>query len=531
MSTPSRFPPLDPAAYAWKPSSNVPNQWLRRALGGETLWIPRPKDYHQMFIGGALTLGSPTLRSVVDRAVKCAWRRLRFDVPELAVSGGYGQDNNAYMLYEVPQSDDAVDHWVKRTSCLECGKTRTSVEELLEKVRQKTKGHASEQVFLFLNLVVEDDSDLVTKVDFMLNADHQVTDGIGIRIIIGRFFALLAQSLHAPATVEERLDWKESVTNLSPPWIQVVNEQQVLSGPDYEQGAEANEEIIFQQMPQNPGLPLLPIAETPTQKTHFITISTHQTAALLRNVKSIINPSSNITHLGHAAMVLALLRSNRPTYPSQRLFSPCWLNGRRYLKPSPSLPKPPKSYIPICQSFAPIVFSGLDHLNLKRSATNNEIREVLGKACREATEEYGRIRKRESMLPECVVMFERLGKNMFLKGILETPLAPATGRINTASDQQDVIPVRTADPFFLSDGITEQYIDHVYFDQSSRKVFEVDNIMIKSGLADQTNRIVRMSNWRGSITVSGEWKECDYDGAMIVAFLKDMVEIMLSITE
>jgi hypothetical protein len=44
-------------------------------------------------------------------------------------------------------------------------------------------------------------------------------------------------------------------------------------------------------------------------------------------------------------------------------------------------------------------------------------------------------------------------------------------------------------------------------------------------------RIVRMSSWRGKITVSGEWKECDYDGAMIVRFLEDMVDIMLSIVE
>ena len=46
-----------------------------------------------------------------------------------------------------------------------------------------------------------------------------------------------------------------------------------------------------------------------------------------------------------------------------------------------------------------------------------------------------------------------------------------------------------------------------------------------------TSSIVRMSSWRGKVTVSGEWKECDYDGAMIVRFLEDMVGILLSLIE
>ena len=40
-----------------------------------------------------------------------------------------------------------------------------------------------------------------------------------------------------------------------------------------------------------------------------------------------------------------------------------------------------------------------------------------------------------------------------------------------------------------------------------------------------------MSSWRGRITLSGEWKESDYDGAMGVKFLENVVDIMLSIIE
>ena len=44
-------------------------------------------------------------------------------------------------------------------------------------------------------------------------------------------------------------------------------------------------------------------------------------------------------------------------------------------------------------------------------------------------------------------------------------------------------------------------------------------------------RIVRLSSWRDRITVSGEWKECDYDGQMIVRFLEDVVGIMISLID
>lgn len=113
-------------------------------------------------------------------------------------------------------------------------------------------------------------------------------------------------------------------------------------------------------------------------------------------------------------MVLALLRANTPASHSRTLYSPCWLNGRRYLKPSPGRPKPMTTYIPICQSFAPVTFSDLDEFVLARSASKDEIKKMLGTACKVATVEYRKIRQRDSILPECVVLFERLGKNMWL---------------------------------------------------------------------------------------------------------------------
>lgn len=42
-------------------------------------------------------------------------------------------------------------------------------------------------------------------------------------------------------------------------------------------------------------------------------------------------------------------------------------------------------------------------------------------------------------------------------------------------------------------------------------------------------RIVRMTTWRGRLTISGEWRSCDYEKEMVVSFLEDMVRFMLMI--
>lgn len=209
-----------------------------------------------MFIGGSLTLNSPGCSSTIAEAAKAVWRRLRFGVPELAVSAGYGEDGNAYMQYEVPQSDEAVNHWVERTTLFKYGKEPMGFEALLDFIRQKKKGRNSEQVLLFLHLVKEDGDDLVKKIDLMLNADHQITDGVGIRILLDRYLALLAQALSVPHKSQEELDWRKSAMNLSSPWITFMNEAQRISGPEYERLAKDNEEFLLEKMVSCEFIPL-----------------------------------------------------------------------------------------------------------------------------------------------------------------------------------------------------------------------------------------------------------------------------------
>lgn len=62
-----------------------------------------------------------------------------------------------------------------------------------------------------------------------------------------------------------------------------------------------------------------------------------------------------------------------------------------------------------------------------------------------------------------------------------------------------------------------------------RNTCEFSSLAISCWLMRES--IVRMSSWRDRTTILGEWIGCNYDHAMIVAFLQDIVDIMLSILE
>ena len=76
----------------------------------------------------------------------------------------------------------------------------------------------------------------------------QITDGIGIRILLGRYLSLLSEAYRVNILAKKEINWEDSAQNLSHPWISILNKEQVHSGPDYEGRAERNREIVFEKM-------------------------------------------------------------------------------------------------------------------------------------------------------------------------------------------------------------------------------------------------------------------------------------------
>lgn len=249
MSSRHQVDILASSSYKWEKLLDLPPAWQRKALSGEWMWIPRPKEQHEIFIWGSFTLGESFISGTLSSAARLAWRHLRFEVPEIGVRANHGQDGKAYMRYIPPQSNEEVDQWVDRTMMLRFGHTQSSFEDLRVKTLQMKRDLDFEQAFSCLQCRVEPGRDeFVESADFMLNFDHQITDGIGARILTGRFLSLLASALSKPDAMSITIDWEKSANNLSLPWIGLMNKEQVLSGRDYEDISNSNRDFILNKM-------------------------------------------------------------------------------------------------------------------------------------------------------------------------------------------------------------------------------------------------------------------------------------------
>ncbi|KAL3421459.1 hypothetical protein PVAG01_07904 [Phlyctema vagabunda] len=117
----------------------------------------------------------------------------------------------------------------------------------------------------------------------------------------------------------------------------------------------------------------------------------------------------------------------------------------------------------------------------------------------------------------------------------------------TEGSDIDVRPSK-ADPFFLSDGITEQYISRSYSypttDPASTSISGLEDDSTIAGStapitltlnpdlrfaanAEGPNLIIRLSSWCDEMSLSAEWREMDYDDGQVLDFLEDVKGVMM----
>lgn len=155
---------------------------------------------------------------------------------------------------------------------------------------------------------------------------------------------------------------------------------------------------------------------------HSVTLTEDHSARLLKVVKSKLGAEATVTHLAHAATVIALLRSQflplsgTPSHQEDvtlsSLFSPCWMNGRPYLLKDDSLPDPERSYIPVCQAMGQLVFHDLSLLQLDLNSGREDVVKALLACSKQATRNYAGIKARKSILSESLPLMDLIGDMM-----------------------------------------------------------------------------------------------------------------------
>jgi hypothetical protein len=240
---------LDPKSYLWKQLSVDASVCQRPALAAESLWIQRPQELRGIFLCSSLTLNTPIPRRTFNASLEHAWRLLRFTIPELGLSTTCGTNGKSYMEYHTVNDEEAQD-WVNRTHACQSGSYKQDFEDLRKGLLTAKHSHvsASDNAFLLSRAILEDGAELLKHTQIMICIDHQISDGIGTRIVFGRFLTLLASSLDTPGSTKNGIHWEDSRHNLAQPWICCMNEHQLISGPEYEATASANRDVILNQM-------------------------------------------------------------------------------------------------------------------------------------------------------------------------------------------------------------------------------------------------------------------------------------------
>lgn len=259
---------FDTTAYTWIPSHNavtvskslkilnnnadkVPLLYRRRALAGENLWLLRQREARELFLGGDLSLAADKAHGEIVDASRSAWRALRWECPELVLlgwsreaDGDLDGGGERFVEFRIPDGEEDVQRWVQKTLIFSSGSESLGFDQLRTLLCEK-KLSEPDPAFMYLHTVTSGPEKSATRLEFMLNMDHLVTDGIGIRVLLGKFLQLFSDSLGPEPKRLEVIDWSKSARNLSPAWAGIMNGAQRTSGPEFEEAVEGQFKFLL----------------------------------------------------------------------------------------------------------------------------------------------------------------------------------------------------------------------------------------------------------------------------------------------
>jgi len=119
-------------------------------------------------------------------------------------------------------------------------------------------------------------------------------------------------------------------------------------------------------------------------RTDLVSFTTAESIAMIKSVKKRVGPEYTISHLGHAAMVLALLQIQPVSSnmgDTAHLCSPLPVNGRRYLKDA-SITR-----YGSCQAGAVVQFPNLGSWSADKN-DSDAVKQTVERGCKHVKEGY-----------------------------------------------------------------------------------------------------------------------------------------------
>lgn len=236
------IPAINPDEYRWARSETDPDLWQRRACGTEAIVGVEASNMHgenDMFYSATIefhntkyTLGD------VEIAAPRAWQLLRLEHPEIACSTGYDGQVKCLLQYRAPRNDQEAQQWADRTVLVEASDRAPSAirDDIMAARKMDGAGNADAATMYIAASVVDKSATIGSEsVHFLFHTNHLYFDGIGLRQMACAFFrGLAAQLCKNLASPFERLPWHQSSENLPPPIVELLNADQHISGPSFD---------------------------------------------------------------------------------------------------------------------------------------------------------------------------------------------------------------------------------------------------------------------------------------------------------
>ena len=379
-----------------------------------------------MFLNGSFTLIGPYSTLSLDtfgKAAERAWLRVRCEFPEVALepSSEQGEDGSILLELKIPVSERETRDWMRRSLFLgTCVEGKSAEEEMRQAVIR-------DPVCVRLNARVDQDSK-VFGAEFAFRVDHLTADGVGAYIVTACFLKFLANAVSGR---EETFDWEAWKETLPTPWVGMMNTHQRTEGKEFEEGVKKTTNLVMEAsvcvFPTNKwgfgltygaqksewGMAVLSEEEYMPKAIHK-RFSVEESNAILLAVKEQIGEACSVTQLGHAAMVMTMLRfkpvQERPTHGAQ-LVSPLFINGRRFL--DQRFPRS-QNYISMCRAISAIGFRNVESYILSDNGSKEEVHGKLKLACAEAFRSYQAVRDQKSILTESFSMAEHIAQAKYI---------------------------------------------------------------------------------------------------------------------
>ncbi|KAH0543429.1 hypothetical protein FGG08_002287 [Glutinoglossum americanum] len=493
------FPPIDTSRYQWQQSKTDPQQWQREVCGSEgPVGVDeiQARGEYNLFVGGSASLTMPTGITLndIEASAKKVLRRFRHQRPEVALNLTRDEKDTCIIQYKPPKDEDEVHAWLQRCVQVEVG-SHTN-EDLRHALAGK---QALDAVTLYVVGHAASISDpLENGFDFLFLLNHLYFDGISVKILAGRFFEQLAEELScAKADKLETIDWASGVGNLPVPYVNLLAADQKISGPEFDKALKSHVKGLLDTMgnfglnPSGPGTNSKP-------RSLFYTFDKDSSKAIISKIKTNLGSDFTVTHLAHAALVLATIEATLPaaSIPDGQTFvSVSPINGREYLQEDYA--KGRKEYLPMCQTLGIITWDNVKAYAFSEGASEAEKLEKLIAATKVAKEEWVANREKDHILPLSITLLD------FVTAALKSQ-----GH------------VKRSYPEFASDGITERYIARDY-----PPVFTVNDV--KFNLNQYcSSPFIRLSSWRDCVRLSSDYNAYCYREDEMMMFLESVAGLM-----